>query len=271
MAAVFRKAFRDSRRMVLWVVIITFLYVLMVMAFYPSMVEQSADLDRLMESFPQDMLKAFYGGDVQDLSMTEPGNYIQSQFLLWMQLLLGAIVIVQAFNAFTNAERDGTLDVMLALPISRRAYYLGRVLNSVAGTLIILVACWLPLWLATAIWPEFDPDPLNLALGVLGLFLPVMMAGSFAYMLATIVPSRMRFAGALAYLFLFGSYIVYMFAVTITELNGIKPLFFYDYYNAGEVIRSGITQPGKLAVLAALIAVYLAIGWWRVDKKELGV
>lgn len=271
MIAVFRKAFYDSRKLVIWLIVLSILYVLLIMAFYPSMVEQSADFDKLIESYPKEMLQAFYGGDVEDLSMTEPGNYIQSQFLLWMQMLIATILMVQAFNAFTNAERDGTLDVMLSLPISRRTYYLGRVLHSAVVALILLAACWFPLWISSYIWTEFDVEPVKLALGVMGVFLPVMVACSFAYFLVSIVPSRMRFAGPLAYLFLFGSYIVYMFAVAIEVLNPLKPLFFFDYFNGGQTIRAGVQHPGDWAILAAVIVVYLALGWWRIDKKELGV
>ncbi len=268
--AAFRKAFRDSSRVLLWLSIFSVLYVLLIMAFYPSMVEQSAAMDRLMDAYPKEMLQAFYGGDVEDLSISEPGNYLQSQFILWMELLMGVIIVVQAFNAFTNAERDGTLDVMLSLPISRRAYYLARVANSAFIAFILLLVTWLPLWLSTYIWPEFDVPPGRLALGVFGTFLPVMVVGGFAYLVAVVVPSSKGYAGPLAYLFLLGSYILYMFAVSIQDLNRFKPVFLFHYYNGGQTIRHGVPA-GDWLLLAGVALVYYVLGWWFVDKKELGV
>jgi ABC-2 type transport system permease protein len=270
MAAVFKKAFRDSRRVTIWIVVISVLYVLLIMTFYPSMIEQSEELDKLMESYPKEMMQAFYGGDVENLSVSDPGNYVQSQFLMWMELFIGAIVLVQAFNAITNAERDGTLDVMMSLPISRRRYLLGRIANTAAVTLILVAACWLPLWLATYIWPEFDVAAGRLALGVMGMFWPVMVVAGFAYFLAAIVPSSRHFAGPFAYLFLMGSYILYMFAVTIETLNGFKPLFLFHYYNGGQIIREGV-EIGNWVLLGTAALVYFALAWWFVDKKELGV
>jgi ABC-type transport system involved in multi-copper enzyme maturation permease subunit len=268
--AVFRKAFRDSSRVTFWLVVVSILYVLLVMAFYPSMIDQSAELDQLLEAYPKEMMQAFYGGDVEDLSISEPGNYIQSQFIMWMELMMGAIVVVQAFNALTNAERDGTLDVMLSLPVSRRAYLVGRVANSAAIALILLVASWVPLWLATYIWPEFDVSPVRLAMGMFGLFWPVMVVAGFVYLLAAVVPSSKHFAGPLAYLFLMGSYILYMFAVSIEKLNSFKPVFLFHYYNGGETIRSGVPLTDWL-LLAGVALVYFVLAWWFVDKKELGV
>jgi ABC-2 type transport system permease protein len=270
LVAVFRKAFHDSRRMTFWMSVVSAGYILLVMAFYPSMIDQSAEIDKLIEAYPKEMLQTFYGGDVTDLSIAEPGNYVQSQFFTWMELILGAIVIVQAFNAFTNAERDGTLDLMMSLPVSRRRYFLGRVANSASVMLIILAACWLALWLSTYIWPQFDVSAGRLALSVFGQFWPVMVVGGFAYLLAAVVPSSKHFAGAVTYLFLMGSYLLYMFAVTITKLHGFKPVFLFHYYNGGEIIRSGVHW-SYWALMAAVALVYFVLAWWRIDQKEFGV
>jgi hypothetical protein len=79
-----------------------------------------------------------------------------------------------------------------------------------------------------------------------------------------------HFAGALAYLFLIGSYILYMFAVTITKLNSFKPVFLFDYYSGGKIIRSGVNW-GNWALMTAAALVYFGLAWWRIDKKEFGV
>jgi ABC-type transport system involved in multi-copper enzyme maturation permease subunit len=268
--AVFRKAFHDSGRFTFWLCVGSILYILLIMLFYPSMIEQSEELDKLMESYPKEMMQAFYGGDVEDLSVSDPGNYVQSQFITWLELMMGAIIIVQAFNAFTNAERDGTLDVMMSLPVSRRAYFLGRIANSAAIALILLAACWAALAASTFLWPEFDVSLVRLALAVFGAFFPVIVVGGFAYLLAVTIPSSKHFAGPLSYLFLFGSYILYMFAVSIQELNGFKPVFLFHYYSGGAIIRSGVDL-GNWLLMGGAALVYFTLAWWRVDKKEFGV
>ncbi|MBI5957979.1 MAG: ABC transporter permease subunit [Chloroflexi bacterium] len=270
MKAVFNKAFHDSGRFVFWMSVASVLYVLLIMAFYPSMIEQSEEMDKLMESYPKEMMSMFYGGDVEEMSISDPGNYVQSQFITWLELMLGGIVIVQAFNALTNAERDGTLDVMLSLPVSRRAYLLGRILNTVAGVLILLAACWGSLWLSTLIWPEFDVSIGRLALGTFGGFFPTMVVAGFAYLLAAIIPSSKHFSGPLCYLFLFGSYLLYMLAAMINSLKGFKPIFVFHYYNGGQIIREGINV-GDWLLLSGVAVIYFALAWWLVEKKELGV
>ncbi len=270
MAAMFRKAFRDSRRSTFWLSFGFGLYGLFVMTFYPSLVEQREDLNRLLESYPDEMMAMFYGGDVGELDLTSPGPFLQTQFILFCVLILGVIASVQAFNALTNAERDGTLDMLLSLPVSRRRYLLGRILSTTLGMLIVLAVSLGVFWFSTYIWPEFEVPVGRLALGIMGGFLPVMVVAGFAYLLASFVPSSRRYAGPLVYLFWLGSYLVYSFASAVEALKPLRPYLLFHYFNGGEVIRKG-AQLGDWAVMAGMALVYFALAWWLVDRKELGV
>jgi len=270
MVAVFRKAFRDSRRTMFWLAIGFALYGLIYVAFYPALLEQTEEFNKLLEAYPDEMIAMFYTGDIEDFDLTAPGQYLQMEFNLFCTLILGVIASVQAFNAFTNAERDGTLDVMLSLPVSRRAYLIGRVLNSVLMVMGVLVGAFLALWVGTLIWPEFEVSVWRLALGIVGEVLPVMVVGAFAYLLAVTVPSSRHFAGPLVYLFWIGSYLAYSLASAIESLQGIRPFLLFHYFNGGEVIDKGVDL-ADWAILVAVALVYLALAWWFVDKKELGV
>ncbi len=270
MVPVLQKAFHDSRRGMLWLAFGLELYALFVMAFYPSLLKQSADMDKLIKSYPKELLGMFYSGDIEEFSVSEPGSYVYTEFLLWEELILGTIVIAHAFNAVTNAERDGTLDVMLSLPVSRRRYLLARMLNTALIVLVVLVSSWAILAVSTVIWPEFHVSIGRLALGIVGTFLPVMVVASFTYALATFLPSSARYAGPLAYLFLMGSYLIYSFSSALNQLSALKPLFFFHYFNGGNVIRTGLDVPNVLLLLVVIV-VYIGLAWWRIDKKELGV
>ena len=270
MKVIFKKAFRDSRRTMLWLAVGLSLYALMIMAFYPAMVEQSEKFDELLESYPEELLVMFYDGDVAELSVSDPGTYVGMEFGMWSMLIVGAIVIAQVFNGFTNAERDGSLDLILCLPISRRQMLLGRLANTALFLLGVLAACLLAFLLAMVIWPEFDPDLVNLGLAIMGGFVPLAVVASFAYMLAALVPANKRFAGALAYLFLIGSYLVHSFSGLVDQLAWVRSLMLYNYYNTGTIIRDGVSW-GDWLILAAVTLFYLGVAWWAIDRKDMGV
>lgn len=270
MAAIFRKAFRDSRRSAFWLSLGFGLYVMLLMAMYPAVKGQADEWKELIDSYPEGVLAMFYGGDMADFDMTEPGTWVQTEFASYSVLILGAIVIAQAFNAFANAERDHTMDMLLSLPVSRRHYLLGRALNTAAVMALVLGACLAGFLLSMLLWPEFDPPAANLALSMIGAFLYLMVVAGYSYLLAVLVPSSRRFAGAIAYLLLIGSFLIYGLSAVVEALEPVQPLLLQHYFNMGTVIRDG-AQLGDWAVMAVVALAYLALAWWLVDRKELGV
>ncbi|MEB2289226.1 MAG: ABC transporter permease subunit [Anaerolineae bacterium] len=270
MTAIFRKAFHDSRRSAFWLSLGFGLYVLFLMAMYPAVKSQADEWQKLIDSYPEGVLTMFYGGDVAEFDMTEPGTWVQTEFASYSVLILGAIVILQAFNAFTNAERDHTIDMLLSLPVSRRHYLLGRALNTTLVMTLVLAACLAGFLVAMTLWPEFDPSAANLALGMIGALLYLLVVAGYSYLLAVVVPSSRRFAGATAYLLLIGSFLVYGLSGVVESLERVRPLLLPHYFNMGTTIRDG-AQLGDWAVMAVTALVYFALAWWRVDRKELGV
>ena len=270
MAAIFRKAFRDSRRSTFWLSIGFGLYVMFLMAFYTSVKDQADEWKKLIEAYPEGVLAMFYGGDMADFDMTEPGTWVQTEFASYSVLILGTIVISQAFNAFSNAERDYTMDMLLSLPVSRRHYLLGRLLNTAAVMALVLGACLAGFLVSMLLWPAFDPPVTNLALSMIGAFLYLMVVAGYTYLLAVVVPSSRRFAGAIAYLLLIGSFLVYGLSAAVKALEPLQPLLLPHYFNMGAVIREG-AQLGDWAVMAVTALAYFVLAWWLVDRKELGV
>lgn len=270
MTAVFRKAFHDSWRGVLWLLIGLGLYIVLIMSFYPTIVEQSAELDDLIRSMPRQITGMFISSDLENFSIADPGQFLHARYTSFLVLIAGALVIAQGFNAVLNMERDGTIDVMLSLPITRRRYLLGRMANTALMLLIVLATSVLTLGAFTLILDEFSLGIGELALAIFAGFFPLATTAAFAYMLSTLVPSSRSYAGGLAYLFLVGSYLIHGFAASVDELELIRPLLLFHYYDAAAIIRNGLNASHVLTLSAATLT-FAAIAWWRIDKKELGV
>ncbi|NDJ79168.1 MAG: ABC transporter permease subunit [Chloroflexi bacterium] len=270
MLPVLKKSLRDSRGLHLWLVIGLGAYTLLIMSFYPTIVEQSEEIDKLIDSMPDQFIAMFVGDDLTDISVSDPGIFLNGRFVIWTMLILGAVGINQAFSAVTNAERDGTLDFMLSLPVSRRSYLVGRMINTAITMLIVLTSSLLILLLAREIWPEFDIAVDKLALAVYGMFLVVIVIAAVAYLLAALLPASRNFGGAMAYLFMMGSYLVYSLSETVEGLDKVQPFLIFHYYNASRVVRDG-AEVGNWLLLAALALVCFGVAWWAIDRKDLAV
>jgi ABC-type transport system involved in multi-copper enzyme maturation permease subunit len=245
------------------------LYGLMIMAFYPSIVDQQEELDEIVES-GGDFYKIFLGENADNLSFADPGPYFGSQFGIWMVLILGAMVMIQAFNAITNAEREGTMDLLMSFPVSRREMFAARMLNTAASLLIILTVVFVTFVISREIWPEFEVSIGDLAAAIYGSFFILMAQAGFTYFLTAVIPSSRKFAGPVAYLLFFGSYLVYSLSLLNDTLTDIQPLLLFDYYDSGSIITSGWDMT-NLVVLTVFAAVFSILGYVLIDRKELGV
>ncbi|MBN1563872.1 MAG: ABC transporter permease subunit [Anaerolineae bacterium] len=270
MIATFRKAFWDSRMGVLWLAVGLALYAAMMMSFYPMLVAQAAELDDMIKKMPKQMIGMFYSGDLDEFSVSDPGVFLQGRYMLWAIIVLGVTVGNQAFNAFINAERTGTMDLMLSLPVSRRGYLLGRIGHTALTVLVVLVVSLIVFLGFTLVVDEWTLSVRQQAEAILAAFFPVMVIAGFAYMINALIPSSRHFGGGLVYVFVFGAYLVHSFCVTIEALEPIRPLFLYDYYDAGQITREGLNW-GHVVLLSGVALVYLGVAYWRIDQKELGV
>jgi hypothetical protein len=134
----------------------------------------------------------------------------------------------------------------------------------------VLTACFLAFVLCAEIWPEFDITADRLAAVIYGMFFILLVHACFTYLLASVIPSSKRWAGAIAYTFFFGSYLIYSLSGLNDTLKDIRPFFLFDYYNAVVIAQDGLnwSHVGLLLLLAAVLG---GLAWWSIDKKELGV
>jgi ABC-type transport system involved in multi-copper enzyme maturation permease subunit len=268
MYVTFIKAIRDSRMTILWLCIGLGLYALFVGAFFPSIAEQGEELNEVYDSMPDEMMSLFGAEDGFDL--TDPVTFLNVEFLTWAILIIGAIVMLQAFNAVTNAERNGTMDVMMSLPISRRDMLVGRFLNSVATLVIVFGVSFGVLLLDTKIWPVFDIGVGDLLGIMINGILLLLAYTAFTYFLVTVVPSSKKWAGIIAYVAFFGAYFLHGLLGASDALAELRPLLLFDYFNAPTIARDGLDIV-NLVVLLAVAVIFGGLAWWRIDEKELGV
>ena len=271
MLSIVKKSLRDTRWLIFWLSLGLVIYLAQVVAVFPSIAEQQESLDELLDSYPDEMIGILYGGNAgSDFSIADPAAYLQSQFMTWVVLIVGGMMTAQAFNAITNAERNGKMDAALSLPISRREFLLGRMVTSAITVLVALgTSVIAAIGLSQAI-PEFDLAAGDLFLAIYGAFFIIMAQTSIAYMLAATIPSRWKWAGAVAYVSFFAAYLLNGFKSAVDLFDTLSPLFLFNYYSAVEIITDGVNL-GNWLVLVAVTLGCGTIAWWGIDRKELGI
>lgn len=270
MISVFKKAFHDSRSSILWLCIGFSIYGVFILSFFPVIHRQGAEFDKLLESYPKELMGMLYSGSSEDFSMTNPAIYLQTEFMTWTMLILGVILMAQAFNSITNAERSGSMDLMLTLPISRRNVLLGNMARTAITVLVVLTAMFILIAGGTRVIDNFNISLDRLFIGIYSMFFLLMAQACFTYFLASSVPSHKKWAGPIAYTLFFGAYLLNGFTESIGWVEAIQPIFLFKYYNLTNIIIDGLSITNTLVLLIVCIGFTLA-SIWAFNRKDIAV
>lgn len=263
MIAIFRYSLSRSRGQILGWGIALFLLGLLMVWFYPSIAGQQETFEQLLEVYPPEF-SAFFG----DLSaMTTPEGFLSVEFFSYMPLVLGVFAVLAGSGLLASDEENGTLDLVIAYPVSRTALFLGRLLAFVVTTVAILAISWLGL-VVSKIWFPVDVGAFEMALPFLSLLAILLLFGTLALLLSMLLPSR-RLAAMTSGLLLVASFFITGLARISEDLETIaklSPLNYYQTQDAFEGLNSAWF--GGLLVAAALFAV---LAWWRFERRDIRV
>lgn len=261
MGNVLTKTLREQRRALAWWALGLVAAVLLTTAFYPSISKNAASFEKLLDSLPEGLRKAF-GED-----FASPAGYLQARlFSIFAPVLLLIYAIGAGSRAIAGEEERRTLDLLLSTPVPRRRVVIDKALAMIAAT------AGLGAVLALAIvvtGPPFDitvgvasvvaaaADCVLLALAFGGVALAVG-AGTGRRSVAVGVT-----AGAAA-----GSYLIDILALSVNGLGWLQRASAFFYYRDPEPIVHRL-DPLDALVLGAIAMVSVGIAVWSFERRDL--
>ena len=251
MTVEFRYTLRRLRGQMLgWGLGLTLLGMMMI-SIYDSFAGEMEQLEGLLELYPAE-IGAFFG----DLGamFSSPEGFVSVEFFSYMPLVLGIFAVLTGSGLLVSDEESGTLDLIMAHPISRPALFLGRLLAFVAATLVILALAWVGL-IVPMLWSSADIGAGSLWLPLLSLLAVVLVFGAVSLLLSMLLPSR-RVAATAGGLLLVVSFFVTGLARLNENLERVARLSPINYYQTVEAFEgfNGAWFGGLLASAVVITA-----------------
>jgi ABC-2 type transport system permease protein len=258
------KTLRDTRRGLLWWSLGLAGMSALMIAVYPT-VRDNPDLNKMVEEYP-DALKAFvgFGGD---LDYTSGAGYLGSELFSFMvPLLLLVAAIGVGARATAGEEERGTLDLLLANPLSRRRLVLEKA-GALAAELALLGAVlWLSL-LAGVEAVSMDVSAAHLAAATASATLLAFAFGAIALLVGALTGRR----GAATGLTAAGAVLAYLVSSLATLVGFLEPAReaspFY-HYAASDPLRHGLAL-GHVAFLVILGLAAVAAAVAAFERRDL--
>jgi len=259
---VFTKTLWDQRRSLLaWVIGIasaTAVYA----AFYPSI--RNPEFAEAMKSYPPAVIKAF---GFQDL--VSPEGYLQSTvFGIIGPILMILFTVGMGARAIAGDEETGTLDLLLAYPVSRTQVVMQRFAALTVATAIVGGAVLLVLFALTGPAELQIPGARMLAM-VLHLVMLGVCFGALALALGAIWGRRGLVLGVTAVIAVV-TYFANTLAPEVEAIAWLQKLSPFYYYGGGQPLRNGL-QLGAAGLLIAVSMIFVGIGTLAFNRRDIAV
>jgi ABC-2 type transport system permease protein len=261
---VLRQMLRERRRGVLWWSVAIAALTLITAASYPAIKEAGSVFDQLMEQMPEGMLELFgaQGG------ITSPAGYLNSQlYSNILPILLLVYGIGMAAWTVAGTEREGTLEPLLANPVSRSRVALERLIG-----MILLLA--VPLAVATALLiatrSTFELDPLSTSrlIGVgVGTYLLVLLFVSLTYTVGAATGSKGAAIGVGAGVAA-ATYVIFGLSGFVDFFRDLRWLSPWDWFLDNSPLSEGWTWPA-IGWPLVVVAVAVPIGTALFTRRDL--
>lgn len=255
-----RGAGRAVRRSSIWWAVAIIAFVALNMAFWPSLEDSAAlqsfdDLGAILDAF-----------GAQNLA--SPAGYLDGQvFALMLPLLLSGMAIAQGSLLTAGDERAGRLELLHALPVSRRSIWLTRWSASTAALVLVAAATALAAFLCLPLF-SFEGVGTGRVLAATGACaLLAVFHASVAYAASGAGASRGLAVGAAIAVLLAGYVLSYVLPIA-QSLQGARDWSPWYWALGEQPVHDGISAPG-LVVLAVATAVLVAVGTFAVDRRDI--
>lgn len=256
----FRETLRDLRWQIVGYGVGLGAFAALYVLIYPAFVDTFADIE-----FPEAYSAILGASDLSD-----PRNFFQIEFFsLWMPLLLSIYALISSTAQLAGDEQKGTLELVLAQPLSRGRLFVQRAAGLAGGAVLICALASLGFLVSVplvdlggdlVIWElvaaPFAMLPFGFTLIALGL------------LVGTLTSTRGQAAGLLSA----ATVAFYLMDVLPDLVDALGPLRYGSPFYYGDTRRLLIEGPvvWHVAVLLAATVVFAALALAAFEAREIG-
>ena len=257
---------RDRRRSLLWWAVGIVTLVLFTVALYPSLKGEES-LNEVVDQMPE-ALRSMFGID-EAIPLTSAPGYLQGRlFGSLLPLILIVFGIGLGARAIAGTEQEGTLELLLANPVTRRTVVVQRYVAVVAMLAALVVIFAVSLVVLGAPFGALEDVPLTgLAGAVAGVFGIALLHATVAFGVGAATGRRAWALSSATVVAVAG----YLFQGLLGLTDALRPIRFvlpWHWYLGRNMLAQGVA-PDPIVVPLVLSAAIFAGGAAAFLRRDL--
>ena len=261
--SVFTHSLRSQRRaLIAWFVGLAATGALIVASF-GQMAANLAEYTQLLESYPEEIL-AFLGIEAAD--MTTAAGFLRAELSSWIPAVVMVFAVLAGSKATAAEEESGTLDLLLAAPVSRTMVMLQKGAALAVSVAVVVGGLWAGVQGAVLL-TAMDVPASSIAAEMVQLGAMSFGFGAVALLVAAATGRRGLSAGiggAVAA----ASFLLQSLGGIVDALAPWRRASLYYYYSASAPIMNGLNAR-HLGVLIGVSGVLGVLAVWRFNQRDI--
>lgn len=235
---------------------------LLIVAMFDMISAQQDKLQQMIASYPPEFL-AFFGGDAN--SLVTPEGYLGMYAFSMLPLIVGIFAVIAGTGLIVSDEEHGRLDLIIAHPVGRCAFFFGRFLGLAGASLAILGLGWLGFCLLLG-GSDLGFSWAEMAIPFISLLAQTLIYISLGLLLSMFLPSR-SLAAMVTGVVMVASYFISSMSFTDERLEAVAKLLPYHYFQT--VLSFQKLNLTWLFTLLGISALMLAVAWLRFLRRDI--
>jgi ABC-2 type transport system permease protein len=262
MLTIVRKTIQGKLRSLLATAGICVLMVWMFISMFPSIQQEADKMTEMLAAFPDSMIQIFgiEGGNL--FSSLEPFMTIEYYSLIW-PLVLVILVITVSVSAVSGEMEDGTMDLLLARPVSRAKLFFAKYAGGSVVILLFIILSVLSVYPLGWLYGVEVAGEAHWTIALLGL-----LFGMAVYSVDMFISSALSTKGAATSImagWIFLMYVAEIFASLYEKMEWLQYVSFFHYFDYREALLHNTISAESLVIFGVTIVAGFAAGlvWFR--------
>lgn len=230
---------------------------------YPDMADQMSGLADLS-------VYAAMGIDLASFA-----GFLASVVVQIMPIILGVNVIMMATGTLAGEEENGTLELVVAMPLERWQIITMKTLALLIAIFLVLLilGAGSALFMSTVLGGvdiAIDVEPIQLFTAILGTYPMLVLLFGMSLFFGAFMPTR-RSAMVIMFVFYLASYIGNSAAGLVESLNWLDSISIFSYINTSATVFADGQSIGDVGILLGLGAIFFGLAVWAFQGRNITV